>query len=407
VPEEAQQSVVPVSPSLSVSLFSVVRLAYQRKRLVGITAVSVVALAALAALLLPNDYTATVVILPPSAGGASGAAMMSQLSSLGAAAAASGGLSIKNPNDQQVALLKSRTVEDAMAARFHLQQLYHRKYLSTTRKRWERATTIDNGLKDGLIHLSVTDRDPHRAAEMANGWIEEYRHLTATLATNEAAQRRAFFERLLSAAHDNLASAEESLKQVEQRTGVIELDGQAHAMIASAAVLHAQVASKQVEIQAMRQFAADQNPDLERAERELSGLEGQLAAMDASSDRQGGDLAAPKGKFGEGGLEYARALREVKYRETIQELLTRQYEGARVDEARQGALVQVVDPAVAPDRPSSLYRLWILLGALFAALPLGVLAAAAAELLAILRRARRRTGSWLLALEVAAAGGAR
>jgi uncharacterized protein involved in exopolysaccharide biosynthesis len=252
--------------------------------------------------------------------------------------------------------------------------------------------------------LSVTDLDPHRAAEMANGWIEEYRHLTATLATSEAAQRRAFFERLLSAAHDNLASAEDNLKQVEQRTGVIELDGQAHAMIASAAVLHAQVASKQVEIQAMRQFAADQNPDLERAQRELSGLEGQLAAMDASSDRQGGDLVAPKGKFGEGGLEYARALREVKYRETIQELLTRQYEGARVDEARQGALVQIVDPAVAPDRPSSAYRLWILIGALLGSLPLGLLVAVLAELIAILRRYRSQSGSWATAFEEASYG---
>jgi tyrosine-protein kinase Etk/Wzc len=173
-----------------------------------------------------------------------------------------------------VALLKSRTVEDAMVARFHLQALYH---ASTCRRRasaGRRRPSIDNGLKDGLIRLSVTDRDPRRAAEMANGWVEEYRRFSATLAVTEASQRRLFFERQVTDARENLARAEEEMKQTEQRTGVIEMDGQAHAMIAAAAMLRAQVAAKQVEIQAMRQFAADENPDLERARQELSSLEG-------------------------------------------------------------------------------------------------------------------------------------
>ena len=329
--------------------------------------------------------------------------MMAQLSNLGAMASAAGSMGIKNPNDQQAALLKSRTVEDAMVERFHLQALYHRKYLSTTRKRWERATTIDNGLKDGLIRLSVTDRDPRRAADLANGWVEEYRRFTETLAITEASQRRLFFERQLSAAHEDLVRAEENMKQTEQRTGVIEIEGQARAMIASAAVLRGQLAAKQVEIRAMREFAADQNPDLVRAEQELAGMEGQLSAMDAASDRSTGDLIAPKGTVTQAGLDYSRAMREVKYRETIQDLLTRQYEGARVDEARQGALIQIVDPAVAPDRPSP-YRFWVVLGALLGALPLALLTVWAAEVLAILQRTRRRTGSWSSALEQVVTG---
>jgi capsule polysaccharide export protein KpsE/RkpR len=221
----------------------------------------------------------------------------------------------------------------------------------------------------------------------------------------EASQRRLFFERQLSGAREALERAEEEMKQTEQRTGVMELDGQAHAMIASAAILHAQVAAKQVEIQAMRQFAADQNPDLERAENELSSLQGQLASMDVDSDRRSGDLVAPRGKVSQAGLEYSKALRELKYREMVQDLLTRQYEAARVDEARQGSQVQVVDPAAVPDRPS-LYRLWILLGALLGALPLALLIAQAAEWAGILRGLRRRSGSWAAALEEAWAGGA-
>jgi uncharacterized protein involved in exopolysaccharide biosynthesis len=302
--------------------------------------------------------------------------------------------------------LKSRTVENALVERFHLQALYHRKYLSSTRRHWERETSVDTGLKDGLIRLSVTDRDPRRAAELANGWVEEYRRFSATLAVTEASQRRLFFERQLADARENMARAEEEMKQTEQRTGVMELDGQAHAMIASAAMLRAQVAAKQVEIQAMREFAADQNPDLERARQELSGLEGQLAAMDVDNDRRGGDLVAPRGKVGEAGLEYARALREVKYREMVQELLTRQYEAARIDEARQGSLVQIVDPAAVPDRPNFLFKICIASGGLLLSLPAALLIALATELACVIGAYRRRSGSWAVMLEEAWAGGA-
>ena len=377
-----------------------VRAAIEWKRLLWATVLGVSALGLIAALLMPNRYTATVILLPPQSGGTSpSVAMMAQMSGVGALASA-GGLGIKNPNDQQVALLKSRTVEDALVSRFDLMQLYRRKYLSTARSSWEQHTQADNGIKDGLIHLSVTDRDPARAAQMANGWVEEYRRFSATLAISEASQRRLFFERQLSIAHDDLSRAEENMKQTEQRTGVIDAEGQDRTLIASAAILRGQLAAKQVEIRAMREFAADQNPDLQRAEQELASIEGQLSAMDADADRKTGDLIAPKGTVTQGALDYMRALREVKYRETIQDLLTRQYEGAREDEARQGALVQVVDPAIAPDRPSNMFRAWIALGALLFSLPLALLAVGCAEGIAVLRRSRVRAGSWGPALEL-------
>lgn len=128
-------------------------------------------------------------------------------------------------------------------------------------------------------------------------------------------------------------------------------------------------------------------------------MEGQLAAMDAANDRKTGDLVAPKGTVTQAALDYERAMREVKYRETIQDLMMRQYEGARVDEAKEGALIQVVEPAVELDRPDSSYRLWILLGALVLSLPLALLTALVAEVIAIVRRSRRRSGSWHATLE--------
>jgi capsule polysaccharide export protein KpsE/RkpR len=386
----------------------VIRVAIKRRKLVGIAALTIVALGLSVALLLPSHYVAITVILPPQQGGSAGTAMMAQLSSLSAmAGAGASALGIKNPNDLQVSLLKSRTVEDAMVERFHLQTLYHTKHLSSARKLWEKNTFIDSGLKDGLIRLSVSDRDPRRAAEMANGWVEEYRRLTATLAVSEASGRRLFFERQVTDARENLARSEEELKQTEQRTGVIEMDGQAHAMIAAAAVLRAQVAAKQVEIQAMRQFAADENPDLERARQELSSLEAQLAAMDVAHDRRSGDLVAPQGKVSQAVLEYARALREVKYHETVVGLLMRLQEVARVDEERQGSQAQVIDAAVVPDHPTSLFRIWIVLGVLLTSLPLALALALAVEAVEVLRNLHRHAGSWPMALEQAWGGEAR
>jgi tyrosine-protein kinase Etk/Wzc len=400
VPMEDQQSDVPASHSSRASLPPVVRVAIKRRKLIGIIALSIALLALVVALVLPNRYTATVVILPPQQNDSPGAAMMAQLGSLGAMAGmGASSLGIKNPNDLQVALLKSNTVEKAMVARFHLQELYHSKYLSSACKRWEKQSKAENGLKDGLIRLSVTDHDPRKAAELANGWVEEYRQLLATLAVSEASRRRLFFVQQLDNARGDLAHAEEEMKQTQQRTGVVDIDGQTHAMIASAAMLRAQVASKQVEIQAMRQFAAAGNPDLERAQQELSGLQGQLSSMDADRNRPGGDLAAPKGNLSQSGLEYERALREVKYRETVVELLTRQYEMARVDEARQGSQIQVVDAASVPDHPASLFRFWIVLGGIFLSLPIAFGIALLVEVSHILRKLRRRLGSWSLVLE--------
>jgi len=366
--------------------------------LIGRTAILIAVLGAAAALVLPDVYTATVVILPPQQSSSGGAALLAQLGSLGGmAAGGAGAMGIKNPNDLQIALLKSETVQNAIIHRFHLDQLYGCKYLSKSRRQWERRTHVDGGVKDGLIRLSVEDKDPARAALLANGWVDEYRRFGATLAVSEAAQRRLFFEQQLASARDELASAEDALKQTELRTGVIEIGGQAHAMIESAAVLRGQIAAKQVEIRGMHQFAAEQNPDLVRAEQELAGLTGQLAQMDVQSNGRRGDLVAPKGSLTDAGLAYVRAQREVKYHETVYELLARQYEVARVDEARQGASIQVVDAAEAPDRPSSAYRWWTLTASLLFAFPLSILIALGAEATMILRLRRRRSGSWIAA----------
>lgn len=363
-----------------ISLVDLLTIFIRHRRLIGRTLLGVTLLGVLACLLLPSKFTASTAILPPQqGGGGAGAAMMAQLSSLGSVASLGGGsLGLKNPNDLQVAMLKSRTVEDAVIDRFHLMQLYRKRRLSEARKKLESEVVIDNGSKDGLIRLSVTDHDAQRAADMANGYIEIYRKFSATMAVTEASQRRLFFEQQLAQAKDNLAGAEEELKKTEQRTGLIQLDSQARATIESVAQLRAQIAAKDVQIRAMRSFATGANPDLQMAEQELAGLRAEQEKMGASSGSSNA-LLVPKGVMQESGLEYVRKVRDVKYNETIFDLLARQFEAAKVDEARQGAVVQVVDRAIVPDKRSSPSPSLILPAAMALGLFLGVAAALAAE----------------------------
>lgn len=327
-------------------------LAQYRVRIVTVTLCTAM-LGLLLALFLPNHYTAMTSILPPQQNSnSSGSAIMAQLSSLSSLAGVGTGSALKNPNDMQVALMRSRTVEDAVIDRFRLSQLYKTKRPSETRKKLEKWAEIDTGTKDGIIRISVTDQDPNRAAAIANGYVEEFQKFSAHLAVTEASQRRLFFENQLGEAKEALAGAEEDLKKTEQETGVIQVDAQLRTAIESVAQLRAEIAAKEVEIRGLRAFGTDQNPKVQQAEQQLSQLQSEQKKLGASSDSTSDGLLIQKSAMQDAGLKYVRKLREVRYRQTIFDLLARQYEAAKVDEARQGAMVQVVDKAVPPDEKS-------------------------------------------------------
>ncbi len=350
-------------------------LAERRKTILYITgAFAVVSL--VVSLLLPVWYTADVTLMPPQQNTSLGSAIASQLGSLGsmAALAGAGSLGLKNPNDMYVGMLHSQTVEDGMVHDFDLQREYHKKLLSDARKAFEKHATVDGAGKDGLIHISVEARSPDRAVQLANGYVDEYRNLSQNLAMTEAQQRALFFQRQLEQAKNNLANAEVALQTTEQKTGLIELDSQARALIASAASLRAQIAAKEVQIQVMQTFASGGNAQLIETERELEGMRAQLARLGGAEDNPNA-LIMPKGKLTEAGLEYVRRLRDVKYYETMFDILARQFEIAKLDEAKEGSLVQVVDPAVRPDRKSSPKRTIIILVSTAVGLLLGILAA--------------------------------
>jgi uncharacterized protein involved in exopolysaccharide biosynthesis len=338
------------------SMFDILILLIGHKRFIGRFVLGAAVLATVVSFLLPVRYEAKIVLLPPQQNSSVGAALLGQIGNMGSlgslASLASGSFGIKNPADMYVSLLTSRTIEDAMIQRFDLMKEYNNKRISDAREKFEARTTVIAGVKDGLIRITIEDRDPKRAAEMANGYVDEFRKLTSSLAITEAARRRLFFEQQLQQAKDNLTTAEEAMRKTQQSTGVLQIDSQARSLIESAAVLRGQVVAKQVQIQSMRSYAAEDNPGLILAKQELAALQSQLERLAGSQHDTGTDINLSKGRVTESGMEYLRRLRDLKYNETVFELLAKEFEVAKLDEAREGAIVQVVDAAVPPDKKS-------------------------------------------------------
>jgi len=334
-------------------------LARRKKLILQITAGTTI-LAAIIVFLAPKQYTAAATILPPQQNQSVVSSMLGQMA--GAQALDLRDLGLKNPSDVFVAMLKSRTVEDALVNRFDLRKVYNVQRYQDARRTLEKRSEIDPE-KEGLISIQVSDRDPARAAAIANAWVEELRALSQGLALSEAAQRRAFFEQKLAAEREELAKAEAAMKAVEEKTGVIQPDAQTRALIGAVADVRAQIAAKQVQLQSLRSYGTDNNPEVKRAQRELAELQAQSAKL-SQMGRSGptaeeGNVEVPTRRVAGASLEYLRVARDLKYHESLYDFLSRQLEAARLDEANNAVLVQVVDHAVEPERKSSPQRLLV------------------------------------------------
>ena len=334
-------------------------LARRKKLILQITAGTTI-LAAIIVFLAPKQYTAAATILPPQQNQSVVSSMLGQMA--GAQALDLRDLGLKNPSDVFVAMLKSRTVEDALVNRFDLRKVYNVQRYQDARRTLEKRSEIDPE-KEGLISIQVSDRDPARAAAIANAWVEELRALSQGLALSEAAQRRAFFEQKLAAEREELAKAEAAMKAVEEKTGVIQPDAQTRALIGAVADVRAQIAAKQVQLQSLRSYGTDNNPEVKRAQRELAELQAQSAKL-SQMGRSGptaeeGNVEVPTRRVAGASLEYLRVARDLKYHESLYDFLSRQLEAARLDEANNAVLVQVVDHAVEPERKSSPQRVLI------------------------------------------------
>jgi uncharacterized protein involved in exopolysaccharide biosynthesis len=304
-----------------------------RLLVLGPLAVGILALAI--SFLIPPTYTAKTQFLPPQQQQSAAAGLLQSLGGLGGLAGAAAG--IKNPADQYLAYMKSNAVKDALIDRFKLIDRYEAKLREDARKALDEKARIASG-KDGLISVEFDDKDPQFAADVANAYVEELRNVLGRLAVTEAQQRRLFFEKQLTQAKDKLTAAEQSLKS----TGISDsvLKSNPASAVAGIAALKAQVTAQEVKIGAMRGYLAETAPDFKQALTELANLRAQLAKQDKDD--------AASDKAGQG--DYISRYRDFKYHETLFELFAKQYELARVDEAREGAVIQVLDAAQPPER---------------------------------------------------------
>ena len=359
--ETSTRPAVARDDTVEISLAELLSTLSARKKII-VWAVLATAFVSMAiAFLIPPEYTAEAVILTPQQAQPSLSAM-AQLAGGGAGLpglSLLAGFGLRNPADLYVGILESRTIADALITRFNLKQVYNDKYTQRARKHLARRTTIKAG-KDTLIHIQVDDRDPKRAAQLANAYVEELSSRNATVALTEASQRRLFFEAQVAQEKDLLARAEIALRDTEQVTGLVVPSGQAEALVRSTAQLHAEILSREAQLAGMRTYVADDNPRLQTVEHELATLRSELAKLE-SGEHLAGTPEVPVGKLPQAGLEYLRKYRDVKYHESLYEALAKQYEAARLDEAKAAPLVQVIDNAVIPERKSWPPRLLIVL----------------------------------------------
>jgi len=292
-------------------------------------------------MVMPESYKATVKLLPPQQAQSSTSMLLSQLGGLAGAAAGAAG--IKNPSDVYVGMLKSRTIAERLSDRFSLQKHYETESKEKTWDRLERNTSI-LASKDGLISIQVEDKDQKLVAPLTNGYVEELIRMTKSLAVTEAGQRRMFYEQELEHSKDNLAKAEMSLRGAIDQRGVVSVDAESRAQLEMIARLRAQVSAKEVERDAMKAFVTPTHPEYQRAEEALNSLRAELSRLE--NGRPNSENAAPTSGQG---LKNIQLLRDVKYYQMLYELLAKQYEAARLDEAKDASVIQVLDAAIAPE----------------------------------------------------------
>jgi uncharacterized protein involved in exopolysaccharide biosynthesis len=284
---------------------------------------------------VPPTYTARTVLMPPQHQQSIASAALQSLGALAGLAGGAGG--IKSPADQYVALMGSVNVQDRLIDQFDLIKVYEAKLRTDARKELGQNSRISVGRKDGLLSVEVDDLDPKRAADIANAYVAELRRLTSVLALTEAQQRRAFFEKQLVETRDKLAAAQRALQAAGITEGAIRAEPRAAAE--AYARLRAEVTAAEVRLQTMRGYLAETAPEFQQAQNQLAALRQQVARSETAN------TAAANG-------DYIDRFREFKYQEALFELFSRQYEVARVDESREGAVIQVVDLAMPPERKS-------------------------------------------------------
>jgi uncharacterized protein involved in exopolysaccharide biosynthesis len=344
----------------------------QRKWLILGWALAGLVIAIIAIVRTPTLYKAEGTIMPPEQQQSS-AALLSQLGALTAFAGVGSNLGLKNPADLYIAILQTNLVAQNMVKTFQLEDAYKIRDLDAAAGRLrKRSKFVAN--KDGLIQITVEDGDPKRSAALVNGYADELFRQNNRLAIGSAVQRRKFFQEQLAEEKDHLADAEIALKLTQQNTGVLQLSGQAGNIIGQEANIHANITSREVQLRALLAASTEQNPDVVRLRMELKGLREQLQLLQKGTN---GPMLSQR-EFPAAGLEYIRKERNMQYHQTLYDLLARQLEAARIDEAKASPTVQIVDPPEVPKgrswpKPFLFLILGLVIGTMFGCIRVAVI----------------------------------
>ncbi len=349
-----------------------IALGEEKKTLFAFPAITTT-LAIVVSLLMTPIFTAKTVMMPPQQQQSGAASALASLGGLAGLAGAAAG--IKSPDEMYIAFMQSEGLQKVVIEKLQLQERYEKKTLFETREVLKQNVKIAADKKAGLITIEADDKDPEFAAKLANIHVEELRNLMGRLAVTDAQQRRVFYEQAISKTQAELAEAEANFRSAGEKSGMQVTAVIAESGVRASAELRGQIAAKEVQMQAISRFATSQNPDVQRLGSELAALRAQLGKIEQGSG--GDEKSSPIQQLA------VKAFRDIKAREAMMGVLVAQYESARVDEAKEGPLIQQVDVAVAPERKSKPKRAIIVLVAAFAGLFLGVL-------VAFIRRAMRK-----------------
>ncbi|MBW1991028.1 MAG: hypothetical protein JRI59_02680 [Deltaproteobacteria bacterium] len=357
------------SPREEIHLLDYLLVLAKRSRLIVFASLGITVLTYLYLLLLvPKQYTATARLIPPTESltlsgqllkGLGVTALPGGTAGLGGVAA--GLLGLENPNEIYVGILNGNTIFDRIIDRFNLRKLYDKKYIEDVRQALGKNAVIE-ATDDGLITIAVTDKDPKRAAAMANAFAEELDKLLKEMARKDAENQLAFLEKQRGQALISLTKAEDELRTFSERSGIIQLDAQIQRMIAYVATLRAEIDAKEVQIQVLKKQATPFNYDVIRLQTEVNSLKEKLKEAERAVDEACvGDVCLPTSKAPGLGLQYLRLFREVKYQNTLYDTLCKLVELARLDAAKNVSVarIRLVDYATPPEKKSKPQRVFI------------------------------------------------
>lgn len=349
------------------------RVLVKRKKLIIGMCVVTALLSAAVSMMLPKTYSATARVLPPQDQASGISALISQMGGL---AALAGGGKSGGDADLYVGILNSRSLADAVIERLHLVNVYKVTNRDRLRERLHAFVDVQAG-KDGIISITAQDADPARAALIANTYVDELGRISVKLNLVKAGSDKYFFEKRLDITKRDLKNAEDDLRAFCERNKIVQPEAQASAALGGIAALKANIATSEVQLAVLRRSNTEESPEVKSLVAALAKMKQDVARMVAASGD--GDGVPALGRVPEVGLAYARKLREVRLQEAIFEQLTKQYEVAKLSDARDTSSLQVLDAAVVPEVRSKPKRGIIVILSTLAALAVSVLLAYALE----------------------------